>query len=441
MKHPSNLYIEDFNYELPNEKIAKYPLEQRDQSKLLIYGGTGFSGGAEPISGELGPKTENGVSIRESIYANIADELPQGSLLVFNDTKVVEARLLFQKPTGGVIELFCLEPADQYADITTAMLQKGSVQWKCLVGGAKKWKEGAVVLEVKGLKIQANKVEILPDCFLIEFSWDPAGISFAEVLHLAGDIPLPPYLNRETEESDKERYQTIYAKHDGSVAAPTAGLHFTEYVFAQLAQKQIQKGYVTLHVGAGTFKPVKAAQMKDHEMHAEFIDVQKSTIEQLLEHLSKGIIAVGTTSLRTLESLYWIGVKTIHNPSLATADLSVSQWEPYQHAEENAENKGKAYSAEESLTALLQWMEKNNAERIITKTQIIIAPGYTFRIIRALVTNFHQPQSTLLLLISAIVGDDWRRIYEYALTHEYRFLSYGDGSILWVSPASAALQW
>lgn len=440
MKHPSNLHIEDFNYELPNEKIAKYPLEQRDQSKLLIYGGTGFSGGVEPISGELGPKTENGVSIRESIYANIADELPQGSLLVFNDTKVVEARLLFQKPTGGVIELFCLEPADQYADITTAMLQKGSVQWKCLVGGAKKWKEGAVVLEVKGLKIQANKVEILPDCFLIEFSWDPAGISFAEVLHLAGDIPLPPYLNRETEESDKERYQTIYAKHDGSVAAPTAGLHFTEYVFAQLAQKQIQKGYVTLHVGAGTFKPVKAAQMKDHEMHAEFIDVQKSTIEQLLEHVSKGIIAVGTTSLRTLESLYWIGVKTIHNPSLATADLSVSQWEPYQHAEENAENKGKAYSAEESLTALLQWMEKNNAERIITKTQIIIAPGYTFRIIRALVTNFHQPQSTLLLLISAIVGDDWRRIYEYALTHEYRFLSYGDGSILWVSPASKALQ-
>lgn len=441
MKHPSNLHIEDFNYELPNEKIAKYPLEQRDQSKLLIYGGTGFSGGAEPISGELGPKTENGVSIRESIYANIADELPQGSLLVFNDTKVVEARLLFQKPTGGVIELFCLEPADQYADITTAMLQKGSVQWKCLVGGAKKWKEGAVVLEVKGLKILANKVEILPDCFLIEFSWDPAGISFAEVLHLAGDIPLPPYLNRETEESDKERYQTIYAKHDGSVAAPTAGLHFTEYVFAQLAQKQIQKGYVTLHVGAGTFKPVKAAQMKDHEMHAEFIDVQKSTIEQLLEHVSKGIIAVGTTSLRTLESLYWIGVKTIHNPSLATADLSVSQWEPYQHAEENAENKGKAYSAEESLTALLQWMEKNNAERIITKTQIIIAPGYTFRIIRALVTNFHQPQSTLLLLISAIVGDDWRSIYDYALTHEYRFLSYGDGSILWVSPASAALQW
>lgn len=418
MKHPSNLHIEDFNYELPNEKIAKYPLEQRDQSKLLIYGGTGFLGNSTPI--------------RESIYANIADELPQGSLLVFNDTKVVEARLLFQKPTGGVIELFCLEPADQYADITTAMLQKGSVQWKCLVGGAKKWKEGAVVLEVKGLKIQANKVEILPDCFLIEFSWDPAGISFAEVLHLAGDIPLPPYLNRETEEADKERYQTIYAKHDGSVAAPTAGLHFTEHVFNELEKKKIQKGYVTLHVGAGTFKPVKAEQMKDHEMHAEFIDVQKSTIEQLLAHVSKGIIAVGTTSLRTLESLYWIGVKTIQNPALAAADLAVSQWEAYENAVENP-GKKKEYSAEESLAALIQWMEKNNAERIITKTQIIIAPGYTFRMIRALVTNFHQPQSTLLLLISAIVGDDWRGIYDYALSHDYRFLSYGDGSILWIN--------
>jgi len=445
MKHPSDLHIEDFNYELPNEKIAKYPLEQRDQSKLLIYGGVEFSGLSNPNSGKSDSISANGISIKESVYANIADELPSGSMLVFNDTKVVEARLLFQKPTGGLIELFCLEPADHYADITTAMLQKGSVQWKCLVGGAKKWKEGALHFTKEAgttassnppetpLKIIANKVEILPDCFLIEFSWEPAGISFAEVLHLAGDIPLPPYLNRETEEADKERYQTIYAKHDGSVAAPTAGLHFTQHVFSQLEKNQIYKGYVTLHVGAGTFKPVKAAQMKDHEMHAEFIDVQQSTIEQLLAHVSKGIIAVGTTSLRTLESLYWIGVKTIHNPSLAAADLQVSQWEPYQHAEENSENKGNAFTAEESLTALLQWMKKNNADRIITKTQIIIAPGYTFRIISALVTNFHQPQSTLLLLISAIVGEEWRRIYEYALTHNYRFLSYGDGSLLWIN--------
>jgi S-adenosylmethionine:tRNA ribosyltransferase-isomerase len=308
MKHPSLLHISDFTYELPDQKIARYPLEQRDQSKLLVWGS--------------GP-------IRENTYANIADELPAESLLVFNNTKVVEARLLFQKPTGGLIELFCLEPADQYEDITTAMLQKGSVQWKCLVGGAKKWKEGSVQLSVAapsgsgaagsgggGLRIEATKVATLPDCFLIEFRWEPAGLSFAEVLHLAGDIPLPPYLNRATEEADKERYQTIYAKHDGSVAAPTAGLHFTESVFSKLSEKNILKAYVTLHVGAGTFKPVKAEQMKDHEMHAEFIDVTLETIEQLLSHVEKGIIAVGTTSLRTLESLYWIGLKTIRNPHI-----------------------------------------------------------------------------------------------------------------------------
>jgi S-adenosylmethionine:tRNA ribosyltransferase-isomerase len=437
MKHPSLLHISDFTYELPDQKIARYPLEQRDQSKLLVWGS--------------GP-------IRENTYANIADEIPAESLLVFNNTKVVEARLLFQKPTGGLIELFCLEPADQYEDITTAMLQKGSVQWKCLVGGAKKWKEGSVQLSVAapsgsgaasgvGLRIEAIKLAALPDCFLIEFRWEPAELSFAEVLHLAGDIPLPPYLNRATEEADKERYQTIYAKHDGSVAAPTAGLHFTENVFSKLSEKNILKAYVTLHVGAGTFKPVKAEQMKDHEMHAEFIDVTLETIEQLLAHVDKGIIAVGTTSLRTLESLYWIGLKTIRNPHIAAADLHVTQWEPYVSAVETAENKSaqknilKEYtssgdivlpSAKESLESLLQWMQKNNASRIITKTQIIIAPDYSFKIIRALITNFHQPQSTLLLLVSAIVGENWKKIYQYALDNEYRFLSYGDGSILFV---------
>ncbi len=437
MKHPSLLHISDFTYELPDHKIARYPLEQRDQSKLLVWGS--------------GP-------IRENTYANIADEIPAESLLVFNNTKVVEARLLFQKPTGGLIELFCLEPADQYEDITTAMLQKGSVQWKCLVGGAKKWKEGSVQLSVAapsgsgaasgvGLRIEAIKLAALPDCFLIEFRWEPAELSFAEVLHLAGAIPLPPYLNRATEEADKERYQTIYAKHDGSVAAPTAGLHFTENVFSKLSEKNILKAYVTLHVGAGTFKPVKAEQMKDHEMHAEFIDVTMETIEQLLAHVDKGIIAVGTTSLRTLESLYWIGLKTIRNPHIAAADLHVTQWEPYVSAVETAENKSaqknilKEYtssgdivlpSAKESLESLLQWMQKNNASRIITKTQIIIAPDYSFKIIRALITNFHQPQSTLLLLVSAIVGENWKKIYQYALDNEYRFLSYGDGSILFV---------
>lgn len=438
MKHPSLLHIEDFNYELPNEKIAKYPLEQRDQSKLLIWGAGQEMGDSEQIQTDFTP-------IRENIYANIADELPSGSLLVFNNTKVVEARLLFQKPTGGLIELFCLEPADHYGDITSAMLQKGSVQWKCLVGGAKKWKEGALEFsdssnpsEKKSLQIFAKKLETLADCFLIEFSWEPAELSFAEVLHIAGDIPLPPYLNRATEEADKERYQTIYAKHDGSVAAPTAGLHFTENVFKDLDEKNISKAYVTLHVGAGTFKPVKAAQMKDHEMHAEFIDVPYEAIEQLIAHVEKGIIAVGTTSLRTLESLYWIGVKTIRNPLLGTADLQVSQWEPYASDGDDYENKNsqknisKVYTATEALQALLTWMKRNKAERIITKTQIIIAPGYQFKMIRALVTNFHQPQSTLLLLISAIVGDDWKKIYEFALANEYRFLSYGDGSILYV---------
>ena len=431
MKHPSLLHIADFTYELPDHKIARYPLDQRDQSKLLVWGS--------------GQDLERSSLIRENIYANIADELPSGSLLVFNNTKVVEARLLFQKPTGGLIELFCLEPADQYEDITTAMLQKGSVQWKCLVGGAKKWKEGAVQLSVEGLRMEATKVETLPDCFLIEFRWEPAELSFAEVLHLAGDIPLPPYLNRATEEADKERYQTIYAKHDGSVAAPTAGLHFTEEVFSKLSEKNIPKVYVTLHVGAGTFKPVKAEQMKDHEMHAEFIDVTFEAIEQLTAHVEKGIISVGTTSLRTLESLYWIGVKMLRNPAIVAADLQVTQWEPYVSAGWNAENKSslenipKEYTtgetlptASESLQSLLKWMQKNNATRIITKTQIIIAPGYEFKIIRALITNFHQPQSTLLLLVSAIVGENWKKIYQYALANEYRFLSYGDGSILWV---------
>lgn len=463
MKHPSLLRIEDFTYELPNEKIARYPLEKRDQSKLLIWDPSQNRVHSNQNQADFDP-------IRENIYANIADELPSGSLLVFNNTKVVEARLLFQKPSGGVLELFCLEPADQYEDITSAMLQRGSVQWKCLVGGAKKWKEGALELvcaagvagaadvagatgaagaagNVAELRIEAIKVEVLPDCFLIEFCWEPAELSFAEVLHWAGDIPLPPYLNRATEESDKERYQTIYAKHDGSVAAPTAGLHFTEQVFKNLAEKNIPKAYVTLHVGAGTFKPVKAAQMKDHEMHAEFIDVQQEAIEQLISHVEKGIIAVGTTSLRTLESLYWIGVKTIRNPNILLADLQVSQWEPYVSAGGSYKNKSslenipKEYAgsgnlemptATEALQSLLAWMKRKNAARLITKTQIIIAPGYEFKIMRALITNFHQPQSTLLLLISAIVGENWKKIYQFALANEYRFLSYGDGSILWL---------
>ena len=407
--HPKELSIIDFTYELPDERIARYPLAERDQSKLLIY--------------------SNG-QISETIYAELAEQIPSNSLLVFNNTKVVEARLLFEKPNGGRIEIFCLEPHEQYGDITTAMLQKGKVWWKCLVGGAKKWKEGALISRIKKydtdeITLTARKTEQYADAYLIELSWDDADMSFAELLHVAGVIPLPPYLNRAAEESDQERYQTIYAKHDGSVAAPTAGLHFTDSLFAKLTQKNIRHSFVTLHVGAGTFKPVKSATMQDHEMHAEFIDVSAAFIEQLLQQTAGPVIAVGTTSLRTIESLYWLGVKTKLDPSISTEALTITQWEPYELAQHNI-------SAAEALGALLAWLQENRTERLVTKTQIIIAPGYTFRIIKGLITNFHQPQSTLLLLVAAITGDNWKKIYQYALDHQFRFLSYGDGSLLWL---------
>lgn len=407
--------ISDFSYELPEERIARYPLHERDASKLLVY--------------------RNG-EISETVYRQLATQLPAGSLLVFNNTRVVEARLLFQKETGGQIEIFCLEPGEQYADITTAMLQKGKVYWKCLVGGAKKWKEGPLQLVIQQpnadattdpapLIIEARKVAQHNDYFIIELSWNQQQLSFAELLHAAGSIPLPPYLNRKTEEADKERYQTIYAKQDGSVAAPTAGLHFTPHVFESLQQKAINTAFVTLHVGAGTFKPVKASTMGEHEMHAEFIEVSAALIQQLIDQPAEGIIAVGTTSLRTLESLYWLGVKAALQPGIPAEALQLHQWEAYEPAEKNI-------SAATALQALLHWMEQQQIDKLITKTQIIIAPGYPFKIIRGLITNFHQPQSTLLLIVAAITGNDWKRIYQYAMEHDFRFLSYGDGSLLWI---------
>ncbi len=409
MKHPSSISIIDFSYDLPDERIAKYPLSERDQSKLLVY-----------RSGQINQFT----------YRNLAAQLNAGSLMVFNNTKVVEARLHFKKDTGTIIEIFCLEPADQYGDITTAMLQKGKVLWKCLVGGAKKWKDGKIICETDHngttIIIEAEKIQQLSDTFLIELSWSDSTICFAELLHIAGSIPLPPYLNRTTEETDKERYQTIYAKHDGSVAAPTAGLHFTDHVFAELINKNIESAYVTLHVGAGTFKPVKSATMQDHEMHAEFIEVNYDTIFQIMNKLENGIIAVGTTSLRTIESLYWLGAKTYIEPNLSMDEFTVSQWDPY-------ELKADHISSAKALHALMNWMKKNNVIKIITKTQIIIAPGYQFKIMKGLITNFHQPQSTLLLLVAAIIGDDWKRVYQYALDNEFRFLSYGDGSLIWAN--------
>ena len=411
--HPKNLSIADFTYTLPENRIANYPLAERDASKLLIY--------------------KNG-SITEDIYKNIADHIPADALLVFNDTKVVEARLLFQKPTGGVIEIFCLEPHEQYPDITTAMLQQGKVLWQCLVGGASKWKHGQVLQKIitgyhQEIILQAVYKEKRTDGFIIELSWTPEHLSFAELLHHAGAIPLPPYIKRKAETSDTERYQTIYAHIDGSVAAPTAGLHFTDSIFNKLKEKNIATDFVTLHVGAGTFKPVKSEKLEQHEMHSEFIDVSKNTIEHILSKLDGTIIPIGTTSLRTIESLYWLGVKSISNKQQAKGNAAIlpelHQWEPYDIAEQNI-------PAKDALKSLLQWMEKNNSERLITKTSIIIAPGYKPRIAKALITNFHQPQSTLLLLIAALIDDNWRKVYDYALENNFRFLSYGDGCLLWV---------
>jgi len=405
--HPKDLSIFDFTYHLPDEKIASFPLPERDASKLLIY------------------KEEN---ISEDIYRNIDAHLPPESLLVFNNSKVIEARLLFQKSTGGMIEIFCLEPDSRYNDVTTAMLQQGTVYWKCLIGGASKWKHGHVLEKniIAGksfIQLSAKYVGKMADSSLVELSWKPDHLSFAELLHHAGAIPLPPYIKRKPDKTDVERYQTIYAKQDGSVAAPTAGLHFSATVFEKLKARNIEHTYLTLHVGAGTFKPVKSEKMAEHEMHAEFIDISRETIQQLINNKDK-IIAVGTTSARTLESLYWLGVKSIEDP--VSSNLVVNQWEPYE-TESNL-------SAKEALLALLSWMQKNKTDRLFSKTQIIIAPGYKPRLAKALVTNFHQPQSTLLLLVAALIGDKWREVYDYALQHNFRFLSYGDGCLLWISP-------
>jgi S-adenosylmethionine:tRNA-ribosyltransferase-isomerase (queuine synthetase) len=416
--HPKYLKIEDFTYNLPEEKIAEYPLTKRDSSKLLIY--------------------KNG-KISESSYTNLAKHLPPETLLVLNNTRVVEARLLFKKPSGTTIEIFCLEPNEQ--PIPLALMQTQRTVWKCLVGNAKKWKEECLQKEIlynnHALQLTVKIIEKRNDYFLVEFSWNNDAISFAEILHLFGAIPLPPYIHRAAEEKDATTYQTVYAKYNGSVAAPTAGLHFTENVLQQLKTKNISTAFVTLHVGAGTFKPVKAVEMGGHEMHAELIDVSTSFITQLIDTIeTHPVVAVGTTSLRTIETLYWMGVKisemlnmkseknsNTSHISLLTPYISVYQWDAYELPA--------TLTARESLQILLDWMKQNNLKRLITKTQIIIAPSYQFKIAKGLITNFHQPKSTLLLLVSALIGDDWKKVYDYALSHQFRFLSYGDGSLLW----------
>ena len=405
--HPKDISISQFTYHLPEERIAAFPLEERDASKLLVY------------------KDGN---ISEDIYKNISNYIPADSLLVFNNTKVIQARLLFQKPTGGVIEIFCLEPYEEVNEYSVVMNKKGKVKWKCMIGGASKWKEGSLNKKNETgnveVEMKAELIKKLSDAYVVELSWQPAAYSFAEVLSLFGDMPLPPYIKRKADTKDKERYQTIYAKYAGSVAAPTAGLHFTENVFASFDKKNISKAYVTLHVGAGTFKPVKAELLQGHEMHSEWIEISTETIEQLISN-DGNVIAVGTTSLRTIESLYWMGVKTILQPSITLEQLPIHQWDCYEEPLATTQ-----YSATESLQHLQQWMQKNLVSRLFTYTQILIAPAYKYRIAKAIITNFHQPQSTLLLLVAAAIGNNWKKVYEYAIENDFRFLSYGDGSIL-----------
>jgi S-adenosylmethionine:tRNA ribosyltransferase-isomerase len=408
MTDPKKISIQDYTYELPSHRIALHPLAERDSSKLLVYRDGGIS---------------------QDVYSNIAEHLPTGSMLIFNDTKVIRARLRFQKSSGAFIEIFCLEPFEAVNEYSTVMNRKGSVKWKCMIGGLSKWKEDRL-LTVFGsgdneVELSAKLVEKISDAYVVEFSWRPAELSFAEVLETAGDIPLPPYIKRKTEIDDTERYQTIYAKDEGSVAAPTAGLHFTDRIFTSLAAKNIKTGFVTLHVGAGTFKPVKAAVMQDHEMHAEWIDVDTDTIELLISQLGDPIVATGTTSLRTLESLYWLGAKASQQPGDETLELS--QWEVYEEP-----LSGTSLDAHAALTALHSWLRSKGRVRLFTRSQILIAPGYSFRIADAIITNFHQPQSTLLLLVAAAIGPDWKKVYEHAMQHEFRFLSYGDGSLLFI---------
>lgn len=402
MQSPKEIRISDYHYDLPDSRIARFPLEERDASKLLIW--------------------ENG-NISEDIYRNLSSYLQPRTSLVFNNTRVVQARILFTKPTGGQIEVFALEPGNHYPDITTAMLQTRSVQWKCMVGGASKWKKGMVLEKQLGpATLKASIADQLPDGFLLNLEWDAADMTFAELLHRAGLIPLPPYLKRDADASDSERYQTIYAKEEGSVAAPTAGLHFTDRIFESLQEKQITSRFVTLHVGAGTFKPVKSETMEDHLMHAEFIDVSADSILALSK--DEQIVAVGTTSLRTLESLYWMGIKVSLNPNISPEEMEMKQWDVYDQLQYHT------LPREVALLHLLTYMHNRKMERMVCRTRLLIAPGYQPQMISGIITNFHQPESTLLLLIAALAGPRWRDIYEYALQHDFRFLSYGDGSLI-----------
>ena len=402
MKKIQEIAIAEYDYPLPDERIAKYPLAQRDSSKLLLY--------------------NKGV-VSEDVFSNLPKYIPQNALMVFNNTKVIQARLRFRKETGALIEVFCLEP-EQPCDYQQIFLETKECVWQCLVGNSNRWKGGVLsqVVEVGGKNVTLSVERVGGPAAVnhVRFSWD-SGVSFAELLEAAGELPIPPYLNRRTEESDTRTYQTVYSKIKGSVAAPTAGLHFTPAVLEALTSAGIEREEVTLHVGAGTFKPVKSELISDHEMHEEYIEVRKALIEKIVAAGGEAV-AVGTTSVRTLESLYFLGELVAENPSVTQDELHVNQWTPY--------NREHSLRTVDSLKALLEWMERNGLDRVHSHTQIMIAPGYKYRIVKAIVTNFHQPKSTLLLLVSAFVNGDWRTIYDYALANGFRFLSYGDSSLL-----------
>ena len=401
--HPKDIKISDYNYPLDEGKIAQYPVEKRDKSKLLI--------------------SDSGV-IQESVFENIAEYLPADSLIVYNNTKVIRARMQFKKPTGAKIEIFILEPLSPTKEIQNSFSITGHCQWKCLVGNAKKWKEGELELSMdyNGNKftVFAKKHENIGNSFRVSFRWEPTELSFSDVLIATGSIPLPPYMKRDTEQEDIERYQTIYAEHQGSVAAPTAGLHFTKAVENTLSLKNIKSNYVSLHVGAGTFKPVSSDKIEGHEMHTEQLVIQKQLVEDLLKYSDKKIIAVGTTTTRSLESIYWYGVKLLQDMS---ASFHIKQWEPYDN------EFAKYVNVERSLKAVIEYMDANKINELYGDTQIIIAPSYEYKIVDVLITNFHQPKSTLLLLVSAFYGEAWVDSYKFALENNFRFLSYGDSCL------------
>ena len=398
-----HIHIKDYSYDLPDGRIAKFPVAQRDHSKLLVY-----------RKGE----------VTDDVFYNIAHYLPKGALMIFNNTRVIQARMHFRKDTGALIEVFLLEPAEP-ADYELMFQAKGKCSWLCMVGNLKKWKEGVLrrTFPVCGhdVELRAERVREQGTSHWVDFTWDDADVTFADILEAAGELPIPPYLNRESQESDKVTYQTVYSKIKGSVAAPTAGLHFTDDVLRSIDEAGVERDELTLHVGAGTFKPVKSDEIAGHEMHSEYICVSRATLERLIAHGAEAI-AVGTTSVRTLESLYYVGARLAANPDATEEQLHINQWEPY--------DTKPTLTPVEALRNIVDYLDRNGIGALHCSTQIIIAPGYDYKIVKMLVTNFHQPQSTLLLLVSAFVHGDWRRIYDYALGHDFRFLSYGDSSLL-----------